>query len=103
MKFVYYNPIHPAEDERREAQPRIQICNPEYAGDAAAMKNLQDVLLEKETELLRVREEVQALQLVAPMLLDGSDNSTQELTHPEAHSRNRWPLAIEEPRESSTG
>src|SRR5690348_12408045 len=98
-KFVYYNPTHPA---RMYAGSPAESPTPVVQNTregAAAMKNLQDVLQEKESALLRVREEIEALLLVAPMLVETSEH----LPNPETPSRNRWPLDIEESRESSTG
>ena len=62
------------------------------------MKDISQVLLQKEEDLLRVRQEIEALRFVIPLLADentrniaGSDLSP--LPGPEG---NRWPFAIKD-------
>jgi hypothetical protein len=67
------------------------------------MKNIYEVLREKETNLARLRTEVEALRFVAPLLFERSDEHT---THPaEMHwappiERNKWPLTVDSPAPS---
>jgi hypothetical protein len=68
---------------------------PELGG----MKNIYEVLREKETDLARLRTEVEALRLVAPMLADqsGEPNDNAGVRRPDnawtpALERNKWPL-----------
>jgi hypothetical protein len=56
------------------------------------MRNLLEVLREKETDLARVRQEVEALRFVAPLLFDRSDQ-----LRPETPPPNRWPLEVDMP------
>jgi hypothetical protein len=62
------------------------------------MRNLQEVLLQKEMALARVRQEVEALRFVAPLLLERDDQFTspQEQSWSTALPRNRWPLEVED-------
>jgi hypothetical protein len=43
------------------------------------MKNAYDVLAQKENSLARVKKELEALRIVAPLLQDHVDSSLQEL------------------------
>ncbi|MGH9501026.1 MAG: hypothetical protein ACRD3L_17945 [Terriglobales bacterium] len=63
------------------------------------MRNLIEVLREKETALARVRQEVEALRYVAPLLFEQNDEfrSRPELAWPEAAPQNRWPLEVDVP------
>jgi len=59
------------------------------------MRNVHEVLRQKELELTRVRQEVEALRCVAPMLTE--PRRTQTAHSPsELQKTNRWPLQIEE-------
>lgn len=59
------------------------------------MKNVHEVLRQKEIDLTRVRQEVDALRCVAPML--NEPQATQPVvSDPECRPRNRWPLQIDE-------
>jgi hypothetical protein len=65
------------------------------------MKNIYEVLREKEMDLARLRTEVDALRFVAPLLADGGvDASDVEHVHrPDlawspALDRNKWPLKV---------
>jgi hypothetical protein len=60
------------------------------------MRNLFEVLREKEMDLVRVRHEVEALRFVAPLLFEQSDPSWSA-TPP----KNRWPLELNEPAQLS--
>ena len=66
------------------------------------MRNLVEVLREKEMALLRVRQEVEALQLVAPMLTEIAPPRL-ELARSEPASKNRWPLEVEGPPQPFLG
>jgi hypothetical protein len=63
------------------------------------MRNLLEVLREKETDLARVRQEVEALRFVAPLLFDQGDpfGAPPDLSWSEASPKNRWPLQLDEP------
>ena len=59
------------------------------------MKNVHEVLRQKEIDLTRVRQEVDALRCVAPML--NEPQATQPVVSaPECRPRTRWPLQIDE-------
>jgi hypothetical protein len=64
------------------------------------MRNLLEVLREKETDLARVRQEVEALRFVAPLLFERPDqfSSPPELSWAEAPQKNRWPLELDAPQ-----
>jgi len=65
------------------------------------MRNVYEVLSQKEAELERVRVEVDALRCVAPLLADGAEKDrpklTAEMPRSELRQNNRWPLRVEEP------
>lgn len=62
------------------------------------MKNVYEVLRQKERDLARVRHEVEALRSVAPMLTERNDQPTSRLepVGMSANSFNRWPLKVED-------
>jgi hypothetical protein len=57
------------------------------------MKNVYEVLRQKEMDLTRVRQEVEALRYVAPLLSEESEDQPQILESG-ARQENRWPLRI---------
>ena len=66
-----------------------------------AMKNVYEVLREKEMDLARLRTEVDALRFVAPLLSDRSSEPTEvehiprpDLAWTPALERNKWPLKV---------
>jgi hypothetical protein len=70
----------------------------------AAMKNIYELLHEKEITLLRVRTEVDALRLIAPLLADGSTepDHDQAARQPDRAwtptlERNKWPSKTGDP------
>lgn len=68
------------------------------------MRNVHEVLQQKEMELARVRQEVEALRFVAPLLIGSSDQSSDpsELW-PVTSPKNRWPLELEDMPQASAG
>ena len=54
------------------------------------MKDLYLVLLQKEQEVQRVREEIEALRSVLPLLTDESPEAAKA----EAPAGNKWPLEV---------
>ncbi|MFZ0287344.1 MAG: hypothetical protein WAL32_19115 [Terriglobales bacterium] len=69
------------------------------------MRSLAEVLREKETDLARVRQEVEALRFVAPLLLETDDQfrHSLELSASEISAKNRWPLEVDSPSGASSG
>ena len=70
----------------------------------AAMKNIYEVLREKEMDLARLRTEVDALRFVAPLLADriaepGDDGIVRspDLAWTPALQKNKWPLKVGDP------
>jgi len=68
----------------------------------AAMKNIYEVLREKEMDLARLRTEVDALRLVAPLLADvgtapGDNGPRPDLAWTPALQKNKWPLKVGHP------
>jgi hypothetical protein len=68
------------------------------------MKNIYEVLQEKETNLVRLRAEVDALRFVAPLLADrvaepGDDEIVRQpdAAWSPALKRNKWPLKVGDP------
>ena len=63
------------------------------------MRDVYEVLQQKELDLERVRAEVEALRLVAPLLAEASNQSTHQARSawPPPVQENRWPLRIQDP------
>jgi hypothetical protein len=68
------------------------------------MKNIYEVLREKELDLARLRTEVEALRVVAPLLSErsGELNDDPVVRRPDlawtpALERNKWPLKMGDP------
>lgn len=57
------------------------------------MRNVYEVLRQKEMDLERVRREVNALRQAVPLLVDGADALKAEAASPQ---NNRWPLKVPE-------
>jgi hypothetical protein len=68
------------------------------------MKNIYEVLREKEMDLARLRTEVEALRFVAPLLADRGDPNTDRGHAQSGHQpdlawapvlpKNKWPLKV---------
>lgn len=60
------------------------------------MRNLQQILHDKELDLARVREEVKALRFVAPLLTEQKEvfDAAVEIPQSDAAMGNRWPLKV---------
>lgn len=54
------------------------------------MRTLEQILYEKELELARVRQQVEALKFIVPLLLEPSEEASGN----EPTQRNRWPLQL---------
>ncbi len=63
------------------------------------MKDVQEVLRQKELELSRVRRQIEALRLIIPVLAESTDQQTAR----ESGQRNRWPLQVDVPPRQSMG
>jgi len=68
------------------------------------MKNIYEVLREKELDLARLRTEVEALRFVVPLLADqsGEPNHDSGVRRPDlawspALEKNKWPLKMGDP------
>jgi hypothetical protein len=70
------------------------------------MKNVYEVLREKEMRLARLRTEVDALRIVVPLLADHAEVSDDraanqpDLLWTPALDRNKWPLKVGNPAPS---
>jgi hypothetical protein len=64
------------------------------------MKDVYQVLREKELDVTRVRKEVEALRFAIPLLAEGADSMNVVAPAPQLPSGhiNRWPLRIETTR-----
>ena len=60
------------------------------------MRSLEQILHEKEMQLARLRQQVEALRFVAPLLMEQRDFIESVVDFPvgEQSSRNRWPLNL---------
>jgi hypothetical protein len=66
------------------------------------MKNVYEVLREKEIALARLRAEIDALRFVAPLLADGEPSDDPRARRADvawspALERNKWPLKMGDP------
>jgi hypothetical protein len=64
------------------------------------MKNIYEVLREKEINLARLRTEVEALRFVAPLLIERADENAanpSDLHWVPPTERNKWPLTVDNP------
>jgi hypothetical protein len=60
------------------------------------MKDISDVLFKKEQDILRVRQEIEALRLVIPLLADeNAGRIAKRDPSPLPGHGNRWPLEIQ--------
>jgi len=61
------------------------------------MKDVYQVLREKELDVTRVRKEVEALRFAIPLLMEGADSMNVVAPAPQLPSGhiNRWPINIE--------
>src|SRR5579872_6399403 len=66
---------------------------------SVAVKDVQEVLRQKELELSRVRRQIEALRLIIPVLAESTDQQTAH----ESDQRNRWPLQVDAPPRQSIG
>jgi hypothetical protein len=74
------------------------LCRPSLV----AMKDIYEVLREKEIHLVRLRTEVDALRLVAPLLSDPDAEGTEgdgapDIAWTPALQKNKWPLKVGTP------
>ncbi len=62
------------------------------------MKDIHEVLRQKENELARVRREVEALRCVAPLLAErnGDPDLRPVAIQPVLRPSNRWPLQVQD-------
>jgi len=62
------------------------------------MRNVYEVLRTKELDLQRVRVEVEALRLIAPLLSERAEHVMREteVSSPTQPAKNRWPLRVDE-------
>ena len=65
------------------------------------MKDVYQVLREKELDVTRVRKEVEALRFAIPLLAEGADSMNVVAAAPQRPSGhiNTWPLRIETTRQ----
>jgi hypothetical protein len=66
------------------------------------MKNIYEVLREKEMDLARLRTEVDALRFVVPLLADRIAEADDVVRQPDiawtpALQKNKWPLKVSDP------
>jgi hypothetical protein len=71
------------------------------------MKNIYEVLRNKEMDLVRLRTEVDALRLVAPLLAIAEASEAEPVQQPDvawtpALQKNKWPLKVGHPAPSYT-
>ena len=71
-----------------------------------AMKNIYEVLRSKEMDLVRLRTEVDALRVVAPLLI-AEPGDLDQVLQPDviwtpALQRNKWPLKVGHPNATYT-
>jgi len=60
------------------------------------MRNLKEILYEKELELARVRQQVEALKFILPLLIEETEfyEVARDIRGNEQAQQNRWPLQL---------
>lgn len=58
------------------------------------MRTLEQILCEKELELAHVRQQVEALKFVVPLLLEPFEEAPRDLRGDGQPQKNRWPLQL---------
>ena len=94
MEVVHYNRINPAAKVFKIFLSKADLSRHAIAA-RWVMRNVHEVLRQKELELTRVRQEVESLRCVAPMLTEPQGNQIT-VSESELRQKNRWPLHIEE-------
>jgi hypothetical protein len=67
------------------------LPQPNFRGSEARVKDIYQVLREKELAVARVRQEVEALRFCAPMLAEATEPSLTPGAPTNGTSTNRWP------------
>ena len=65
------------DNKSNSAKVPSRLSNPTDFAGAQDMKNVYEVLRQKEMELTRLEKEVEALRLVAPLLSEEKENSSE--------------------------
>jgi len=98
-----YNRGNPAESNTHYLSTR-KLLGTSARSRLVAMKNIYEVLRSKELDLVRLRTEVDALRLVAPLLAERiAEPSTVDVANrPDvvwtpALQKNKWPLKVGHP------
>jgi hypothetical protein len=75
-----------------------QIVQADCIHREVEMKDVYEVLRQKEMDLARLRKEIEALRLVIPLLANPTENSDAPYLAPEQVPKaNRWPLQVGDP------
>ena len=103
---VYYNQHNPAGKNHAVHFNARTVWGPSWPG-LVAMKNIHEVLRNKEMDLVRLRTEVDALRLVAPLLSDSIAEPGNAEPVPQldaawtpALQKNKWPIKAGHPAPS---
>lgn len=59
------------------------------------MKDVHQVLRQKESDIVCVRKEIEALRTVIPLLVDEGNSQANAVALPASDVRNRWPLELD--------
>jgi hypothetical protein len=100
---MYYNHGNPAESNTQHLSAR-KLFGTSARSRLVAMKNVYELLRSKELDLARLRTEVDALRLVAPLLAERIAESADldPVSRPDAAwtpalQKNKWPLKVDHP------
>ena len=58
------------------------------------MKDIYQVLRQKESDIVCVRKEIEALRTIIPLLEDEGNNHADAVSLPASDDRNKWPLDV---------
>ena len=97
---MYYNHANPAGSNTQYTSQRENCLGSSAGPRMVAMKNIYEVLRNKEMDLVRLRTEVDALRLVAPLIADSGEvgaATRPDVVWTPALQKNKWPLKVGHP------
>jgi hypothetical protein len=96
VQLLYYNRRNPAWAVRNHLPEKTAGILAEICWGAPLMRDVYQLLRQKELDLERVRKEISALRAVVPMLAEGNDSVVDpfDLSRSPAPQKNKWPLKV---------
>ena len=59
------------------------------------MRDIYQVLRQKESDIVRVHKEIEALRTIIPLLVDEGNHQADAVSLPVSDERNKWPLELD--------